>query len=215
MTTLILVAASGLAREVLAVERELGRFPKVCVVDDNPGLWGTTIAGLPIIGGLDCVRSYDDAQLLVCAGRGTARRSIVARLAELGAIFDQFTTVIHPAVAIPKGCTIGFGSVLLAGTVLTADIRIGAHVVSMPNVTLTHDDVVEDYVTLCAGVSLGGNVTVRAAAFLGMNSSIREGLTVGEEAVLGMASALLEPLPDKQTWAGVPARPLNAIGRSS
>lgn len=62
---------------------------------------------------------------------------------------------------------------------------------------------------------IGGNVTVRTAAYLGMNSSIREGLTVGEKAVLGMASALLEPLLDKQTWAGVPARPLNAIGRSS
>jgi sugar O-acyltransferase (sialic acid O-acetyltransferase NeuD family) len=209
MTHLILVAASGLAREVLAVERALNRFERILVVDDNRRLWGTNIDGSPIIGGLDCIREHEDEQLLVCAGKGTTRHNLVRRLVELGVSPERFTTVVAREVSIPSGCTVGAGSIVLAGTVLTADVQIAEHVVTMPNVTLTHDDIVDDYATLCAGVSLGGNVTVRRAAYLGMNSSVREGLTVGEEAILGMASALLEPLPDHQTWGGVPARPLN------
>jgi acetyltransferase-like isoleucine patch superfamily enzyme len=67
---------------------------------------------------------------------------------------------------------------------------------------------VEDFATLCAGVSLGGGVRVGAAAYLGMNAAVREGLTVGDGAVLGMGAALTRDLPPGQTWVGQPARPL-------
>jgi acetyltransferase-like isoleucine patch superfamily enzyme len=105
--------------------------------------------------------------------------------------------------------------VLLAHTVLTANVHVGDHVVAMPHVTLTHDDQVSDFVTLCAGVSLGGTVCVGAGAYLGMNASVREGVSLGTDAVLGMGAALLTDLPDGETWAGVPARRLRRTGPGS
>ena len=100
------------------------------------------------------------------------------------------------------------GSVLLAQTVMTADVTIGRHVVAMPHVTLTHDNRIDDFATLCAQVVLGGSVQVGEAAYLGMSSSVREGTAIGTEATLGMGAVLLEDLPAGATWAGCPARPL-------
>jgi sugar O-acyltransferase (sialic acid O-acetyltransferase NeuD family) len=208
-TTLAVVAASGLAREALAVPGFLDRYDRVVVLDDDPARWGGDLAGQVVVdGGLDRVGELGECRLLVCAGSGRARRSIVARLRDQGVGPHRYATVRHPSVELPDSCSVGSGSILLAHVSLTADVRTGRHVVAMPGVTLTHDDVLEDFATICAGVSLGGAVTVREAAYLGMNSAVREGTTVGRESVLGMGAVLLADLPDGETWAGTPARPL-------
>ncbi len=206
MRTLAVVAASGLAREVLAVQGVVESYDRVVVVDDDPGRWGGHLGAHPVLrGGLELLPSLEECQVLVCAGSGRARRSIVGRLGDLGIGPRRFASVRHPSVDLPTGCSVGHGSILLAHVSLTADVRVGSHVVAMPGVTLTHDDVVEDFATLCAGVSLGGEVRVREAAYLGMNSSVRERVVVGRQATLGMGAALLRDLPDDETWAGVPA----------
>lgn len=210
MRRLLLVAAGGLARETLAVERELGRFDSIRVLDDDPRLWGSVVDGAPVIGGLEEVKRHE-AGIVVCAGRGAVRRRLVARLRELGVSEDRYPRVVHPDVDVPSGCTVGAGSILLAQVAMTADVTLGRHVVVMPHVTLTHDDTVEDYATLCAGVTLGGEVRVGRAAYLGMSSSVRERLTVGAGATLGMGSVLLRDLPARQTWVGVPARPIDDV----
>jgi sugar O-acyltransferase (sialic acid O-acetyltransferase NeuD family) len=211
MRTLAVVAAGGLAREVLAVPGLVALVDRVAVLDDDPRLWGGTLSGHPVLdGGLERVRDLDGCRVLVCAGAGNARHAIVRRLLALGVGPERHETVVHPSVGVPASCSVGGGSILLAQVTLTSDVHLGRHVVAMPGVTFTHDDVVEDYATLCAGVSLGGNVAVGAAAYLGMNSSVRERVTVGRGATLGMGAALVRDLPDHETWVGVPARPVAA-----
>ena len=204
---LVLVAASGLALETAEAARAAGLAVAGCV-DDDESLWGTTVRGwLPVLGGLDSLASQGDSPVVVCAGKGAVRERIVRRLAAAGVGPERYTTVVHPSVEVPQSCTVGPGSIVLAGCVLTAQAALGAHVVLMPHVTVPHDDVVEDFATLCAGVTLGGHVRVGRAAYLGMSSSVRERVVVGEESVLGMGGVLVRDLPAGETWTGVPARP--------
>lgn len=208
MAELILLAAGGLAREVLASVRSAGVHTVRGFLDDDPALAGTTIDGVPVLGAVADVLENPGAGLVVCAGKGGARERIVQRLASLGVGTDRFATVIDRTAVVPAGSTVGAGSILLAQVVLTAAVRLGAHVVAMPNVTLTHDDDVADFATFAAGVSLGGGVRIGRGAYLGMNASVREHCAVGAGAVVGMGSAVLTDVPDGETWAGTPARPL-------
>jgi len=210
MTDLIVLGASGLAREALAVVRETGSHTPIGVLDDRAGQIPPMFDDVPVLGRIANLDAHVRADVLVCVGSGIARERIVGWLAQTGVRGIRFATVVDPSVRNPGRCRIGLGSIVLANVSITADADVGDHVVVMPGVTITHDDVVEDYATLAAGVSLGGGVTVARGAYIGMNACVMPDTRVGIRAVVGMAAAVLDDVPDNETWAGVPARPLAA-----
>jgi sugar O-acyltransferase (sialic acid O-acetyltransferase NeuD family) len=210
MEKTLLIGASGLAREVLALTRAESTHVVFGVLDDGWADMGESFADVPILGPIERAIDYIDTKLLVCVGSGIVRQRIVERLAAVGVGPDNYTTVVDPSVRNPGNSPLGVGSIVLANVVLTADVRVGSHVVVMPNVTLTHDDVIDDYATIAAGVSLGGGVRIGTAAYVGMNAAVRQNISVGESSTLGMSAALLQNLPPGETWVGVPARPHSA-----
>lgn len=204
----VLVAAGGLAREAAAAARAVGARVLGCL-DDDPATWGREIApDLKVLGGLDGAKDHTGAHFLVCAGKGAVRERLVSRLSALGVGVERYATLVHPDARLADDTVVGAGAVVLAGVVATADVVVGEHVVCMPNAVLTHDDRLADYATICAGVVLGGGVTVGRAAYIGMNASVREGTRVGAGAIVGMGAVVLHDVGDGETWAGVPARPL-------
>lgn len=202
---LLLVGASGLAREVIAA----GIGGVVGILDDDVTLHGTLVGGVPVVGDVDSAARRTE-QLIVCIGPSAARRGAVERLEGAGIGDDRFDAFIAGSARVGSSSTVEPGSILLDGVVVTANVRIGRHVVVMPNCTITHDDVIADFATLAAGVALGGSARVESGAYIGMNASVRQGVVIGAGATIGMAAAVLQDVPAGQTWVGVPARELDA-----
>lgn len=200
---LLLVGASGLAREVLAA----GITGVVGILDDDAERHGTEVGGVPVLGRTALAAERDD-DLLLCFGPGTTRRQVARRLSRAGVDEDRYATYAARSARIGRTCEVAPGSILLDGVVVTADARLGRHVVIMPNSTITHDDDLCDFVTIAAGVAVGGGVRIGRGAYLGMNASVRQGVTVGRDATIGMGAVVLSDVPEGETWAGVPARRL-------
>lgn len=199
----LLVGGSGLAREVLAA----GMTGVEGILDDDERMRGEEIAGVPVVGSVDDAARRDE-QLLVTIGPSGSRREVVRRLAGLGVAADRYATFAARTVRVGSTSDVAAGSILLDGVVVTADARIGRHVVLMPNCVVTHDDVLEDFATLTSGVALAGGVRVGEAAYIGMNATVRQGVSIAADATVGMGAVVLSDIPAGQTWAGVPARPL-------
>lgn len=216
---LVLVGSGGFGRETAELVRAINAaaaappWELAGFLDDDEARWGTPVAGTTVLGGTDALAQMPTARVVVCTGHPgnfTSRRRIVDRLA-LDA--ERYATLVHPSASVAPSCSLGAGTVVLAGVVATTEVRVGAHVAVMPQAVFTHDDCIEDYVTVGAGVRLAGDVHVQEGAYLGAGALIREYRTVGPWALVGMGAVVTEDVPGGEVWAGVPARRLRDVGQ--
>lgn len=215
---LYIVGAGGFAREtaqllVACIPALAQSLRLLGFLDDDPALLGRSVDGVPVLGPSGVVHDAPHAGVVLCVGSPRdpgARERLAGRL---GLPSQRYATLVHPSVSVSVDSVVGPGSVLLAQSVLTAGVRVGAHVAMMPRVVLTHDDVVEDFATLASGVLLGGGVRVGRGAYLGAGAMVREQVSIGAGALVGMGSVVLRDVPPGEVWAGNPARRLRAAGR--
>ncbi len=207
---LVVIGAGGFGRETAEAIRASNAagatWRLLGYLDDDPALAGACVDGLPVLGGISELASVPGAAVVVCTGRPDNYLSRARIIKKLDLPADRYATIAHPTAAVSASSRIGPGSVLLAYAALTAAVRVGSHVAVMPHVTLTHDDVVEDFATLASGVRLGGGVHIGENAYLGAGALVRENRSVGSGALVGMGSVVLSDVPAGQVWAGAPAR---------
>ncbi|MEZ0071490.1 acetyltransferase [Planotetraspora sp. GP83] len=202
---LVLVGAGGFARETAQLALTLSdRWRLLGFLDDNPARHGVLVDGLPVLGGLAALP--EQAKAVVCTGRPDDYASRLRIVERLGLPADRYATLIHPSAVVSASSRVGPGSVIHAQCVLTASVEVGAHVAVMPHVTLTHDDVVEDFATIASGVRLAGGVRIGRGAYLGAGALVRESRTVGAWSLVGMGSVVTRDVPAGEVWVGAPAR---------
>ena len=93
-------------------------------------------------------------------------------------------------------------------------ISIGSHVMVGGNVCIWDSDFhslnFEDRKTeIDEGVFLGVHhrpIAILDGAFIGANSLILKGVTIGRQSIVGAGSVVTRDIPEKEVWAGNPAR---------
>ena len=103
------------------------------------------------------------------------------------------------------------GTAILQHVTISANARIGSHVVILPNTVVSHDCTVGDYTCITGGVCLSGNVDVEEFCYLGSNCTVIGGRRIHAKSLVGMGSVVLEDVQSNSVVVGNPARFLRAV----
>ena len=146
---------------------------------------------------------YED--IIIAVADSKIRESIYKRVRSESC---PFANIIHPDTYVDKANTIGKGTIICGGVMLTVDICLGEFVIVNLGTTIGHDVVVGDFTSIMPSVNISGGVKIGKSVFIGSGATILQGLTIGDRAVIGAGAVVIRPIAAGQKVAGVPARPI-------
>ncbi|MGM0914229.1 MAG: acetyltransferase [Pseudomonadota bacterium] len=206
---LVIVGASGWGKEVAWLAKR-ANFEVKGFLDDDPCLQEKSFYNLPVLGHVQDWPSFPYCQLLVAIAAPRVRKRVVEQIKRCGS--PRFATLIDPDASVDAELTkLGEGSVVCAGTVVTADVKIGEHVIINKLCSVGHDVVLESFSTLAPKVMLGGHVHIHAGAEVGASSAVRQGVEIGTGAMVGMGSLVLKDIEPNCLIVGSPAATLRRL----
>jgi sugar O-acyltransferase (sialic acid O-acetyltransferase NeuD family) len=205
---ILIYGAGGFAREVKDVVDAMEEAGKTvrCIgfLDDAVKNHGRTIYDVTVHGGADRIRDFaEQVEFLIGIGNPVAKKKIAEKIAGNG---GRFAKAFHPAVVTSRYVEYEEGSIVTAGVILTNRIRVGRHVILNLDVTIGHDCVLEDFVTVAPGVHISGNVSIGEGSDIGTGAAIIQGVRIGRWSMIGAGAVVTKDLPDNCTAVGVPAK---------
>ena len=192
--------------EILLAADDTGACaPILGFLDDAPSKHGSTIAGLPVLGGLEWVRTqpHGTVRYIIGIGDCRAKRAVAEQLT---AMEVDFTSAIHPAAVIGRGVKVMPGAIINAGAVIAYDAVVEAHTTLNLNCTVGHDCLIGRYSTIAPGANLAGWVRVGEGCDVGLNATVGKGRILGRWSVVGPGAVILRDVAEGKRMFGNPAR---------
>lgn len=208
MKDIIIIGAGGFGREVAWLIEDINNINKewniVGFVDDNANAKDENLNGYELVGDIDWLmnQSY---YVTSAIGNPSVNKKIMDKLATSE---NKYATLIHPSVICSDTSSIGEGSIICAGNIITVNATIGKHVIINLDSTIGHDATINDYTVILPSVNVSGHVVLEKGVSVGTGSAIIQGLTVGENTIIGAGSVVVKDLPANCTAVGSPAKPI-------
>ncbi len=175
---------------------------EIVFMDENIELRGSQILGVPVI----MFEDFDPAvyQVVIAVGEPETRKRIVERL-PANTVYSSLT---HSNATVMDLTSVGEGSVITSGSILTTNITVGKHAHINLNTTIGHDCVIGDFFTTAPGVNISGYCKIGNGVYFGTNASVKNGITVCDNVTVGMGAVVTKDILEEGIYVGNPLRKL-------
>jgi sugar O-acyltransferase (sialic acid O-acetyltransferase NeuD family) len=214
MQRVVIIGAGGFGREVLDIfeadNKRLKRWEILGFIDENPRLHGEILRGYEILGGLEFFSQTEnsDVKTVVAVGEPAKRKKIVEKARNHSV---EFCNIIHPSLVKSSFVEFGKDVIVTAGCIFTNNIKIGNHVIINLDVTIGHDTVIEDFVTLSPGVHISGLNHISKGVYIGTGAVTIQKTQIGEWSTIGAGAVVVKDIPKRVIAVGVPAKPIKEM----
>ncbi len=199
--------ADGHANVVFEIMKAEGKYTVVGFIDDNKQLKGTTIRGIPVLGGFDDLKDlilkFQIHCGIVAIGDNPARRKLAQKLVDANI---ELINAVHPSAIIDSNVIIGKGNYIGQGVILVTGTKVGNCVNIHTGATIDHDNIIEDGANIGPGVHTAGRVKIGKDAFLGTGTVAIPDTEIGEGAIVGAGSVVIKNVDPFKKVVGVPVR---------
>lgn len=208
MKKIAIFGAGGLGREVLQIILDINELDEKWdfqgFLVESEYFTNSSVHGYPVFDCFEWLENNLDTSIAMAIGASAQRFQAVNRIESAG--HNNFATLVHPRAWVGRFVSLGEGSIICSGALVTTDIGIGKHTHVNIGVTIGHDVVLGDFSTLNPNVSLSGNVNVGGGAEIGTGSVVVPNCQIGKWAILGAGSVVVRDVLDNTTVVGSPAR---------
>ena len=210
MKNIVIIGAGGVGREVSLIIQQINELEQTWnllgFIDDNTDNWGKVINGYSVIGGIDSLEFLsNDTYIVIAIANYEVKKNIVNKINNK----FKFATIVHPKVWIHDYMTVGEGTIIYEGAILTANIEIGNHVIISPKCGVGHDSIIKDYVSLLWNVNVSGNDLIEEGVMMGSGSTVIQGKKIGKGSIIGAGAVVVNDIESFSTAVGVPAKVIN------
>jgi sugar O-acyltransferase (sialic acid O-acetyltransferase NeuD family) len=203
---IVIFGSGGYARGTAEAAAAEGRW-RVAAFADQAG--GRAVSGCPVVREEEILAGTGPLAGVVAIGDNWTRQQVVERIRAARPDFE-FCRVLHPRAPISPSAEIGAGTIVLAGSVVGANARLGEHVSIYTNAVVEHDSVLADFCSLAPAAVLGGTVRLGARSFVGLGARVIHNVAVGSDVVIGAGATVIANLADGVVVAGTPAQAVRA-----
>lgn len=210
MKKIAIIGAGGFGREVKMlidqINAVLPRYEFIGYYDDGKEK-GISINNFPILGKVsDLNEVTEEISVALALGNPVYKKNVVALIDNPKVTFE---TLIHPNVLIGNDeVSIGKGTVICAGNIITCNVEIKDYVTINLACTIGHDTILENFVSMMPGVNVSGEVTLEEAVYVGTGAKIINQVSVGKNTTIGAGAVVSKTIPENCTAVGIPAKPI-------
>lgn len=183
--------------------QEKGDYRPMGFLDDDQELWGRSLLGLPVLGGLAQIDVFEHDALIIAIGDNQERAKLFTWAQGRG---EYLANAVHPTAFLASEVVLGHGVVIAPGVVVHTAAHVGDNVILNTASSIDHHCDVSDHVHIAPGAHLGGSVQVGEGVFVGIGAAVIPGCSIGSWTIVGAGSVVISDLPERVTAVGNPAR---------